>query len=72
MHRSKLGNQLERPWVRHAGGEPIGDAKALLDLAQNQMGDRPGSGNIGSVIAPRVASRKWRKLETLEWSAPQK
>jgi hypothetical protein len=30
-----VGNQLGGPWVHHAGGKPIGDAKALLDLAQN-------------------------------------
>ena len=32
----RVGNQLGRAWVHHAGSEPIGDAKALLDLAQNQ------------------------------------
>jgi len=29
-------DQLGRARVHHAGGEPIGDAKALLDLAQHQ------------------------------------
>jgi len=32
----RVRNQLGRARVNHAGGEPIGDAKALLDLAQNQ------------------------------------
>lgn len=29
-------DQVGRAQVHHAGGEPIGDAKALLDLAQQQ------------------------------------
>ncbi len=29
-------DQLGRARVHHAGGEPIGDAMALLDLAQHQ------------------------------------
>jgi hypothetical protein len=31
-----MRNQLWRARVNHAGGEPVGDAKALLNLAQNQ------------------------------------
>ena len=31
-----VGNQFGRASVHHAGSEPIGDAKALLDLAQSQ------------------------------------
>ena len=32
----RVGDQLERARIHHAGGEPIGDVKALLGLAQQQ------------------------------------
>ncbi len=31
-----MGDLIGRAPVDHAGGEPIGDAKALVDLAQRQ------------------------------------
>jgi len=35
----RVGNQVGRAWVHHAGGQPIRDAKTLLNLAQHQNAD---------------------------------
>ena len=34
--RQAVGDLIGRAGIDHAGGEPIGDAKALVDLAQRQ------------------------------------